>query len=234
MKAVLFDIGSTLVTGPGSGVAKRLAARLGLDAVAKEALNATLMTQNFRSPEAVTQHMLTLGLACSDASVRTAVFDIWNSQLGEAYAIDGAKESLAAWAQTGATLCLVSNIWMPYQLSALEALGPELDRHVPRENRIYSYEIGAAKPSATPFELALERAGCAPHEAVMVGDSYREDIAPAIALGIKTVWILRRADREVGNIQAVLNGAAQNPDHCVLGVHHFLPDLMTPLLRTAA
>lgn len=234
MKAVLFDIGSTLVTGPGSGVAKRLAARLGLDKAAKDALNTALMTTPFRTPEAVTQHMLSLDLGQPEATVRTAVFDLWNSQLGEAHLIEGARESLAAWAQTGATLCLVSNIWMPYQLSALEALGPDLDRWVPRHHRFYSYEIEAAKPSPVPFQKAIAAAQCAPSDAVMVGDSYREDIAPAMALGLKAVWILRRADREAENIQAVINGDARKPDRAIAGIHEFMPNVITPALRAAA
>ncbi len=224
MKAVFFDIGSTLVTGPGSGVASRLAARLGFDAATKAALNATLMTTDFRTPEAVIQHVLGLNIQAPPATIRAAVFDIWNSQLGEARAIEGALESLAAWAETGATLCLISNIWLPYQLAAMEALGPRLDAWVAKENRIYSFEIGAAKPSPVPFDLALARARCAPREAMMVGDSYREDIAPAIARGVQTAWLLRRAEREVENIQAVVNGAVARPTIALAGIHEFLPD----------
>lgn len=234
MRAVFFDIGSTLVTGPGSGVASRLAARLGLDAATKAALNATLMTTDFRTPEAVTRHLLGLPIAAPEATVRAAVFDIWNSQLGEARAIEGALESLSAWAKTGAALCLISNIWLPYQLAAMEALGPLLDDWVARENRVYSFELGAAKPSPAPFFSALARAGCEPGEAIMVGDSYREDIAPAIALGLNTVWLLRRAEREVENIQAVINGAAARPSMTLAGIHEFLPDVVADGLARAA
>jgi FMN phosphatase YigB (HAD superfamily) len=234
LKAVFFDIGSTLVTGPGSGVASRLAARLGLDGATKAALNTTLMTTDFRTPEAVTQHVLGLNLAAPAATIRAAVFDIWNSQLGEARAIEGALESLQAWAQTGATLCLISNIWLPYQLAAMEALGPRLDAWIAPENRIYSFEIGAAKPAALPFARALAMARCAPHEAIMVGDSYREDIAPAIALGLNTAWLLRRADREAEHIQAVINGAAARPTMALAGVHEFLPGGVAHGLAQAA
>jgi FMN phosphatase YigB (HAD superfamily) len=234
MKAAFFDIGSTLVTGPGSGVASRLAARLGLDPATKAALNTTLMTTDFRTPEAVTQHVLGLKIGAPEPTVRAAVFDIWNSQLGEARAIEGALESLSAWAETGATLCLISNIWLPYQLAAMEALGPKLDAWVAPGNRIYSFEIGAKKPAVLPFARALAIARCAPDEAIMVGDSYREDIAPAIALGLKTAWLLRRADREVENVQAVINGAAARPTMALAGIHEFLPDAVANGMARAA
>jgi len=35
----------------------------------------------------------------------------------------------------------------------------------------------------------LERAGCKPEEAVMIGDRIDNDIVPAKSLGMRTVWI---------------------------------------------
>lgn len=52
-----------------------------------------------------------------------------------------------------------------------------------------SAEEGVAKPDAEIFRMALERAGCRPENAAMVGDRLDNDIAPAKALGMKTVWI---------------------------------------------
>lgn len=56
---------------------------------------------------------------------------------------------------------------------------------------IGSAEAGVQKPDPKIFELALEQAGCAPGEAVMVGDRIDNDIAPANALGWKTVHVLQ-------------------------------------------
>lgn len=39
------------------------------------------------------------------------------------------------------------------------------------------------------FAKALELADCQPHNSVMVGDRLDNDIRPAKALGMKTVWI---------------------------------------------
>lgn len=51
-----------------------------------------------------------------------------------------------------------------------------------------SAEIGYAKPNKEIFEKAFALAGCCAEESVMAGDRLGNDIAPAKALGMKTVW----------------------------------------------
>ena len=52
-----------------------------------------------------------------------------------------------------------------------------------------SEEEGISKPDPELFRRALERAGCAPESAWMIGDRPDNDIAPAKALGMKTVRV---------------------------------------------
>ena len=52
-----------------------------------------------------------------------------------------------------------------------------------------SAEIGYAKPDKEIFERAFELAGCTAEESVMVGDRLDNDIIPAKAIGMKTVWV---------------------------------------------
>lgn len=52
-----------------------------------------------------------------------------------------------------------------------------------------SAEMGIAKPNRAIFKKALDVAGCQPEESVMVGDRLDNDIAPAKAVGMKTVWL---------------------------------------------
>ena len=52
-----------------------------------------------------------------------------------------------------------------------------------------SAEEGVAKPDPELFRRALTRAGCAPADAVMIGDRTDNDVAPAKALGMQTVLI---------------------------------------------
>lgn len=54
---------------------------------------------------------------------------------------------------------------------------------------VSSWDVGAMKPDPRIFETALEKAGCPPHEAVMIGDRLDNDVAPAKALGMKTVRV---------------------------------------------
>ena len=52
-----------------------------------------------------------------------------------------------------------------------------------------SAETGLSKPDLRIFELAIERSGCEPEHAVMVGDRIDNDITPAKSLGWKTIRI---------------------------------------------
>lgn len=52
-----------------------------------------------------------------------------------------------------------------------------------------STEIGYAKPDKEIFEKAFALAKCSAEESVMVGDRLDNDIIPAKALGMKTVWL---------------------------------------------
>ena len=52
-----------------------------------------------------------------------------------------------------------------------------------------SAEAGVRKPDPAIFRLALDKAGCAAGEAVMVGDRIDNDVRPAKALGMRTVHV---------------------------------------------
>ena len=54
---------------------------------------------------------------------------------------------------------------------------------------IASAEEGVAKPDPRIFQIALERSGCKPENAVMIGDRIDNDIEPAKRMGMKTIWI---------------------------------------------
>lgn len=83
---------------------------------------------------------------------------------------------------------------------------------------IASAEEGVSKPDRRIFEIALERSGCKPENAVMIGDRIDNDIIPAKQLGMKTIWIKQgfgslwtvmgeseKADIEVNNLSDILN-----------------------------
>lgn len=99
----------------------------------------------------------------------------------------------------------------------LEAMGllPYIDLIVA------SAEAGVSKPDPRIFQMALQRAGCAAHETIMVGDRIDNDILPARALGMGTVW-LRRG---LGSLAGPKTDAEQ-PDHTIYNLRE-LADLLT-------
>jgi FMN phosphatase YigB (HAD superfamily) len=54
-----------------------------------------------------------------------------------------------------------------------------------------SSELGIEKPDPAIFQMALDRAGCAASEVVIIGDRLDNDIRPARLLGWKTIRILQ-------------------------------------------
>jgi putative hydrolase of the HAD superfamily len=51
--------------------------------------------------------------------------------------------------------------------------------------------VGVAKPNPAFYRLALDAAGVAPEESLMVGDSYRADVRGAWAAGMDAAWLSR-------------------------------------------
>jgi putative hydrolase of the HAD superfamily len=83
-----------------------------------------------------------------------------------------------------------------------------------------SVEVGYLKPHPAMFEWVLDKLEIGADEALMVGDSLKEDVAGARALGIHTVWL--RSEPDAGGVR---------PDHTVDGLDGLL-DLA--LLRSPA
>ena len=84
---------------------------------------------------------------------------------------------------------------------------------------ITAQQARSYKPSLNNFRLAFERIGLPERKILHVAQSLFHDIAPAKALGVSTVWINRRHDRE---------GFGATPPA------HAQPDLEVPDLQTLA
>jgi HAD superfamily hydrolase (TIGR01549 family) len=55
---------------------------------------------------------------------------------------------------------------------------------------VTTYEnMHAAKPQPAYYAEILQKIGCAPEDALMVGDDWGNDIVPAASLGIHTFWL---------------------------------------------
>jgi HAD superfamily hydrolase (TIGR01509 family) len=211
---VILDIGATLVTGPDRGPWSRLATELALAPAQKMALRDALMTTALDTPEQLSD-LLSKRMGVERDRALRAARDMWEAQSHEAHALDGAETTLRHLARGSNRLALLSNIWPPYLASVRACFGDFFDARIPPELQLFSFREGLAKPAPELFLRLLDRAGAEAHEAVMIGDSYREDIEPATKLGIATIWVLHRPDRERAALAQVLNQARPSPSLAV-------------------
>jgi 2-haloacid dehalogenase len=85
----------------------------------------------------------------------------------------------------GWQLAILSNTDRDYIDASLRLIGVEFD-HV-----IVASEIGSYKPALRHWEVFREHVGGDPGSHVHVGASLFHDIAPAVELGLPTIWINR-------------------------------------------
>jgi len=191
--AVLFDIGDTLVERPTIGPGRRIAAALGLSDDAARAITRLVFREPFASPRALAERLRSeLRL---DVTPEAEVAEIWRAQEAEPVEVSGATACVAAVRRAGARVGVVSNIWSPYEVGFRRAC-PGIPPLVESWN--LSYRAGVPKPDPAMFEAALAALAVAAAETVMIGDSVEKDVLPALALGIRAIWLVRStAQREV-------------------------------------
>ena len=201
MRAIFFDAGNTLLRMNYGAIAQALA-REGV-AMAPEALARADWSARVRldadlhahrtSTESVTTadrylRYVLEGAGVTDARVVTAVaawrrtynppVGVWNT------AEPLAAEALALARDAGLRAAVISNSNGSVR-QILESLG--LARHL--DFVLDSFEVGIEKPDARIFQLALERAGVAPAQAVYVGDLYSIDVLGAGGAGLRAVLL---------------------------------------------
>lgn len=98
---------------------------------------------------------------------------------------EGVHELLALLRARGVKIILVSDFLIQQQFEKLTTLGI-IDCF---DEIITSEEIGIEKPSSTVFLAALAAAGVSADQVIMIGDSFRKDIAGAAGCGIHGFWI---------------------------------------------
>lgn len=120
------------------------------------------------------------------------VFEYFRS--GEAWVVfDDVAPTLGALKESGLRLGVISN-FDSRLFDLLRDLG--LDRYF--DSIHISTRAGAAKPDPRIFQVALNPYSIEPHQAVHVGDSLREDVEGAAAVGINAV-LLDRENRFAEN-----------------------------------
>jgi putative hydrolase of the HAD superfamily len=109
--------------------------------------------------------------------------------MGSRRIVPGAA-ALLATVRRHARTAVVTNNTMIEQDEKLATFG--LWPHV--DALITSEECGVTKPDPAIFRSALERLGVPAHEAVMVGDSWVNDIVGAASVGLRAIWLNRHRE----------------------------------------
>jgi putative hydrolase of the HAD superfamily len=113
------------------------------------------------------------------------LLDVYDAALGEELELtEGAAEALSAARWAGLSTMVVSEGPADAQALTIERLGI-----APMVDLLVTSAAERASKSDGLLEVALARAGCGPEEMLYVGDSVERDIAPALALGIATVYV---------------------------------------------
>ena len=210
---ILLDIGSTLLGGPTQGPAQRLRAMLALAPEQVATITQTMFTTSYSTEDELSVR-LAERLRLDRAVVLEAVTRLWHNQREETYALPGAQTIVTALREAGVPRAYLSNIWPPF----FEGFA----RFFPAETHgspcYLSFRTGLTKPDPRFFHMALTDSGATPQDSIMVGDTYQDDIAPAIALGMKTVWILHRPEKERADIVRVLNGDTPAPTRTLASI----------------
>src|SRR5690606_16338716 len=115
---------------------------------------------------------------------------------------DGVEDLLSKLKEKGIKLGLLTDGMPIMQKNKVKALG--LEKYF--DEIVYSWEIGCHKPSESGIKFILNTLDAEPETSLMVGDNPKNDIEPAVSLGMKTVRLLR------GRFADVKNKSGFSPD----------------------
>ncbi len=224
---VVFDIGSTLIEGPPYGPARRLQQMLDLGDDAVSALEPLLFRTATEEPEQLGE-LVSRELGVDETRARAACRELWDAQLQEAYVLPGALQTVAALRKAEIPRAYLSNIWPPFYERFRTAFAEEAGAP-----QVLSFRSGRSKPDPDFFREVLDAAGMVPEQAMMVGDTYVNDILPAIELGMKTAWILHRPKKEQESLKKVKAGELPRPDIQLNSIGELTPMRIRALFEQA-
>lgn len=145
-----------------------LAGRIGLDDARRE---------RFR------RVFLALGIVLDEDEVDRVASAYRTGYMSARRPLDGAADLLRA-VRPHARIGIVTNNLLDEQQDKLTHCG--LAAFV--DELIASEDVGVAKPDRGIYDIALHRLGVDATDAVMVGDSWPNDVAGAIDAGIRAIW----------------------------------------------
>ena len=223
---IYFDIGATLIEGPDRSPARYLADKLKLDEQARRRIDHHILTTYMNSPDDLV-HYLSEQYGLRKNLIWNTVLALWRSQVEEATVVSGGFPLIQSIYSMGIPYGFISNIWYPYSLTFFRRYGDLASL----DNSFFSFRLGVAKPDIAIYKRALSASGGKAHSSVMVGDSYENDIAPAITLGMRTVWVMRRAEKEKQFYSDVVAGRLPAPSLIVSSLSEIYPSVLLQLMN---
>lgn len=161
--------------------------------------------------DAVVHMLRTLGAEATDEQLERYRQLQWQCHQRDLRLRDGVLDTLQALRDRGLHVGMVSNIDEDQldHLVGATGLQPYFD------SLLSSERAGACKPAPPIFAEALRRAGCAPAEALFVGDTLLQDVAGAKRAGMRAALIWHRDD------STPPDGEVQ-PDHVIRSIPELL------------
>ncbi|MCP3795544.1 MULTISPECIES: HAD family hydrolase [Paenibacillus] len=103
---------------------------------------------------------------------------------------EGATSLINDLSSAGFLVGLITNGLEEHQMSKIKAMA--LENHVAVEHIFVSGTVGYAKPDPRIFEVVNERTGTLAEHCCYIGDSWRNDVAGAIAANWQVIWFNHR------------------------------------------
>lgn len=221
---VFFDIGATLIEGPASNPADEIVGSLALPPDARQGIHDLI----FRTPVDDIDPLVCK--ISEEFSVRRDIVapvlaGIWDGQVAAPRAIEGGHDAINGLVEAGFDYGYISNIWAPYLKGFLNLYPEESSRPM-----FLSYKCGVEKPDTSFYLKALTAIGGRAEDTVMIGDSYENDMAPALEVGMKAIWLLHRLEKEKADIIRVVNGQAIAPNRTLGSIGELAGDVLCELL----
>jgi FMN phosphatase YigB (HAD superfamily) len=208
LKAILFDMGSTLLEFENStwDVLRRLSAGTGYEFLKEKnltlpnieefsnALSAEFLKarseieqslKEMKFEKVIFDFFTKLNLSTSDGIYGSFLEVYYQPVTDQVTLVDGAEKVLKFFKEKNLKIGLISNTIFPeeFHLRELKRFGlyPYLDAH------FFSSQVGYRKPHPRIFQLTLEKLKVDPSEAVFVGDRLEEDVGGAQKVGMKGI-----------------------------------------------
>ena len=229
MKAVLFDFAGTIFSDralrdthllqlrfvaesaavDATDDELRAAYRKGMSVAYPAIANAAWYSHRALFGRAFAETAVALGSSIDDDVVQEAVDRQYRATIEEARIRPDAIATIDVLRAEAIHVQIVSNI-------DDEQLQPMIDRFGLRDRLdavTSSEEAGSCKPDPAIYRYALAKAGCAPGEALFVGDSLQHDVQGPAAVGMRTALLTPDAKPATGDVRPdhVINALAEVP-----------------------